>query len=496
MTLTMTQRSSARLAAALAALALSLGAAGAAGVADPPATVGDAAFARDILRELIAIPSTHANGTTEAAKAVVARLTAAGFAPADAQLLIPAEHPASGNVVARLHGRGKGKPLLYICHLDVVEAKAADWTRDPFQLTEDGGYLYGRGTIDMKGQDAAVLASLIRMKREGFVPDRDIVVAFTADEEAGGASNGVAWLVAHHRDLIDAQFVVNPDGGEAGMKHGRKLYVGVETSEKMFLSFQAQATDKGGHSSRPTTGNPIYRLASALDRLSRFQFPVHLTDTTRLYFSRRAGLEAGPLKADMQGAARTPPDPDALMRLSESVETNILLRTTCVATQIEGGHAENALPQRARATLQCRVIPGESWESVRDTLTAVLADPAIELTVLTAARPSPESPPSPALLSIVEGVAHTLWPEVIVLPQMAAGASDSVYTLAAGLPSYGIDGMFDDLDDGRAHGRDERIGVRAFAEDVEFTYRLMRRLSTAPWPSARMTAIPPQARSP
>jgi acetylornithine deacetylase/succinyl-diaminopimelate desuccinylase-like protein len=442
-----------------------------------PIPGADVALARDILRQLVEIRTTHDNGTTQAAQAVLERLTAAGFAPAEAVLLTPAEFPQSANVVARLHGRGKGKPLLYICHLDVVEAIPSDWSRDPFKLTEDGGYLYGRGTIDMKGQDAAVLTSLIRMKREHYIPDRDIVVAFTADEEAGGASNGVHWLIEHHRDLIDAGMVVNPDGGEAGMKQGRKLYVGVETSEKVFQSFRAEVTDKGGHSSRPTAGNPIYRLAAGLERLSRYEFPVHLTDTTRLYFSRRAALETGQLKADMLDAAQTPPDPAALARLSATVETNILLRTTCVATQIDGGHAENALPQRARATLQCRLIPGETPETIQSELATVLADPTITLEVLTAARPSPESPPSPAILAAVEGVAHTLWPEVIVLPQMAAGASDSIYTLRAGMPSYGIDGMFDDLDDGRAHGRDERIGVQAFADEVEFTYRLMRRLS-------------------
>jgi acetylornithine deacetylase/succinyl-diaminopimelate desuccinylase-like protein len=443
-----------------------------------PADGGDVALARQILRELVEIRSTHANGTAQAAEAVLTRLRSAGFEAADATLLAPAEFPQSANVVARLHGRGRSKPLLYICHLDVVEAIAADWTRDPFKLTEDGGYLYGRGTIDMKGQDAAVLTSLIRMKREHYVPDRDIIVAFTADEEAGGASNGVAWLLEHHRDLIDAALVVNPDGGEAGMKDGRKLYVGVETSEKVFLSFRAEVTDKGGHSSRPTPGNPIYRLAAGLERLSRYEFPVHLTDTTRLYFARRAALETGQLKADMLAVAESPPDPAALARLSSSVETNILLRTTCVATQIDGGHAENALPQRARATLQCRLIPGETPETIQKELDAVLADPGIKLEVLTPARPAPESPPSPAMLSAVEAVTHQLWPEVIVLPQMAAGASDSIYTLRAGIPSYGIDGMFDDLDDGRAHGRDERIGVEAFAQEVEFTYRLMRRLSS------------------
>ena len=447
-------------------------AAGATAAAD-----SDQNLARDVLRELVEIRSTHANGTTTAAKAVQARLLAAGFAPADAVLLTPAGFPDSGNVVARLHGRGKARPILYLCHLDVVEAKPEDWTRDPWHLTEDSDWLYGRGTIDMKGQDAAVLAALIRMKREGYQPDRDIIVAFTADEEAGGPANGAAWLVDQHRSLIDAELVVNPDGGEAGMKHGRRLYVAVQTSEKVFVTFQAEVTDRGGHSSRPTGANPIYRLSAALDRLSKFEFPLHLTETTRLYFARRATLETGQLQADMQAMSQTLPDPGAVSRLSSQVETNIMLRTTCTATQIEGGHAENALPQRVRATLQCRVIPGESSESVRDTLVRVLADPSVSLSVLTAARPSPESPPSATIIAAVERVVHGLWPGVVVLPEMQPGASDSIYTRRAGMASYGIDGMFDDLDDGRAHGRDERIGVEAFAQEVEFTYRLMRELA-------------------
>ena len=365
-------------------------AAATAGAAVPSAPVPDPVMARDILRELIGIRSTHVNGTTVAARAVQARLLAAGFAAEDAQLLVPAEHPNAGNVVARLHGRGKGSAILYLCHLDVVEAKAEDWSRDPFRLTEEGGWLYGRGTLDMKGQDAAVLASLIRLKHEGYVPERDLIVAFTADEEAGGESNGVGWLLDHHRPLIEAGVVINPDGGQAGLKDGRRLFVAIETSEKVFLTFQAEVTDKGGHSSEPTDANPIYRLSAGLDRLAKFRFPVHLTETTRLYFSGRAALETGQQKADMLAVAATPPDPAALERLSGTIETNILLRTTCTATQIDGGHAENALPQRARATLQCRVIPGESEESTRDTLARVLADPSIKLSVLTPATPSPE----------------------------------------------------------------------------------------------------------
>jgi acetylornithine deacetylase/succinyl-diaminopimelate desuccinylase-like protein len=448
----------------------------AAGVPAAPQT-REPALAREILREMIDTRSTHDVGSTDLARKVQARLIAAGFAPTDAQLLIPADHPRAGNVVARLHGRARGKAVLYLCHLDVVAANPEDWTRDPFHLTEDNGWLYGRGTIDMKGQDAAVLAALLRMKSEGFIPERDIVVAFTADEESGGERNGVDWLLTEHRDLVDADLVINPDGGEAGLKGGRRLYVGVQTSEKISMAFEAEVTDKGGHSSRPTADNPIYRLSEGLTRLSKFRFPTHLTDTTRQYFERRAAIETGATRSDMLAVAKTSPDPAAVERLSAAVETNILLRTTCTATQIDGGHAQNALPQRARATLQCRIIPGESQDSVRDTLARVLGDPTIKITVITPATPSPESTLSGNILPAVEKVSHQLWPDVAILPQMGAGASDSKYTRLVGMASYGIDGMFDDLDDARAHGRDERIGIAAFREEVDFTYRLMREVS-------------------
>jgi acetylornithine deacetylase/succinyl-diaminopimelate desuccinylase-like protein len=433
--------------------------------------------ARELLRELVEINSTHVHGSTEAAKALAARFLAAGFAPQDVTLLAPADHPSKGNLVVRLRGRGQGRPILYIGHLDVVEAKREDWNYDPFKLTEQDGWLYGRGVIDMKGQDVAMAVALMRLRQEGFQPARDLIVAFTADEEAGGDANGVNWLLETHHDLIDAQLVINPDGGEAGMKDGRKLYVAVQTSEKNFLTFGIEATDKGGHSSRPTAANPIYRLAAALARLSQYQFPVHLTETTRQYFERRAELETGQVQADMRAAGLGSADQAAIERLSAVVETNIMLRTTCTATQIEGGHAENALPQRARATLQCRVIPGESADSVQAALRTVLADPLVTFSTVTPATPSPESPLTPSLVREVENVVHGLWPQVIVLPEMSPGASDSRYTRALGLPSYGIDAMFDDLDDGRAHGRDERIGVRAFDQDVEFTYRLMKVLA-------------------
>jgi acetylornithine deacetylase/succinyl-diaminopimelate desuccinylase-like protein len=434
------------------------------------------ALARAILGELIAVDTTVDRGSTIAAKAVAARAIANGFPQADVTLVTPKERPDSASVVIRLRGRSAARPVLYINHLDVVPAKREDWTFDPFRLTERDGWLYGRGAIDMKGQDAAVLTTLIRLKQEGFVPARDVIAAFTPDEESR-AQWGVSWLLKEHRSLIDAALVVNPDGGEGALKNGRRLYVGVQTSEKIFVTFELEAADKGGHSSRPTAENPIYRLSAALARLSKHRFPLHLTDTTRLYFERRAGIEGGAVGADMRAILRQPPDQAAADRLSAVVETNIQLRSTCTTTMIDGGHAENALPQRARATIQCRLIPGESQESAEAALRAVIADPKVVIHVKTAAVVAPESRPTPDIFNVVESVTQAMWPGVVVLPEMSPGASDSVYTRALSIPSYGIDAMFDDLDDARAHGKDERIGVAAFGEDIEFTYRIMRGVS-------------------
>lgn len=441
----------------------------------PPAAMRSAGH--EILKELVELHAVHSKGTTPSAHWIADRLAAGGFASDDIQFLAPEAHPAMGNVVVRLRGSGKHKPILYIGHLDVVEAKREDWNFDPFVLTEKDGWLYGRGTIDMLGQDSAMLASLLRLKKEGFVPDRDIIVAFTADEEAGAVANGVGFLINKHRPLVDAGLAINPDAGEAALKNGRKLYLSVQTSEKIYLTFALEATDKGGHGSRPTPGNPIYRLAKGLDRLSGYEFPVHMTATTKLYFAGRARLENGRRKADMLAVSGARPDPAAVARLAHEVETNIMLRTTCTATEVQGGHAENALPQRARATIQCRLIPGETQESVQRALAKVLADPSIAISVMSPATPSPESAPTPEILNALGGVMDQMWPGVAIIPNMSAGASDSIYTRAAGIPTYGIDAMFDDLDDGRAHGRDERISVKVFDEELEFTYRLMKALS-------------------
>lgn len=439
-----------------------------------------AAEAREILGEMIAAKAIHANGSTVLAQKIAQRLLAAGYSQSDVHVLAPAKHPHKANVVVRLRGSGKAKPVLYIGHLDVVDAKREDWNFDPFSLTEKDGWLYGRGTIDMLGQDSAMLASMLRLKRENYVPERDIIVAFTADEEAEGDANGVDWLLKEHRALIDAGLVINPDAGEAAIKNGKKIYLTTQTSEKIFLSFGLEVTDKGGHSSRPTDQNPIYRLSKGLQRLSEFRFPLHLTDTVKLYFAGRSQLESGQKKADMLAISKPNPSAAVVNRLSQEVETNIMLRTTCTATEISGGHAENALPQRAKATIQCRVIPGETQAQIEATLRRVLKDDSVQISVMTAAKPTPESPPSPAIFKAVEQVTKSMWPEVIILPNMSAGASDSVFTRNAGLVTYGVDAMFDDLDDSRAHGRDERISVKGYNEELEFIYRLMKSIAKLP----------------
>lgn len=448
--------------------------------ADEKPAVEAHALAREILKQLIEINTTHAYGTTAAAYAVANRLKKAGFAADDVEVVAPKERPQDGNLI--VHFRGKRRdaaPILYLCHLDTVEARREDWTVDPFRLTESGGWLYGRGTADMKGKDAAVLTSLILLKREKIEPARDLIAVFTANEEAGGGPDGAAWLLDTRRDLHDASLVINPDGGEAGTKAGRRMFLAIETSEKIFLTFRISATDKGGHSALPTPQNPIYRVAAALQRLAAFRFPVHLTETTRLYFSARAALESGQRQSDMRllGAAAT--SEEVVDRLSEDVWLNALLRTTCTATMVDGGHAENALPQSARATLQCRVIPGESPESVEAALVSVISDPNIRIETITPATPSPESPLARGLISLTRSVAWAEWPNLTVLPEMAVGATDSKYFRAAGIPSYGIDGLFIDLDDVRAHGRDERIGVTAFSQEVDFMYLLMKRTLTS-----------------
>lgn len=429
-------------------------------------------LAREIFRELIEINTVQMNGSTKAAAAMAARLRAAGFSAPDLQLIGPGIHQ---NLVLRYRGKGGGaKPVLFICHLDVVEALRGDWSVDPFVFLEKDGYFYGRGTTDIKSEDAALVAALIRLRQEGFVPARDLIVALTENEETG-TFNGVELLWRNHRPLIDAEFCLNPDGGGGEMKNGRRRLLELQTSEKTYLAYQLEVTNKGGHGSLPLKDNAIYRLAAGLARLAAFDFPINLNETTRRFFEQTANFESGALKADILALLRSPPDLAAAQRVAaSSAYYNAMMRTTAVATQLTGGHAQNALPQKAQAVLNARMLPGESIADITATLVKVLADDQIKVTRLDTSRPGPLSPLRPDVLQRVEQVSANLWPGVPVTPIMSTGASDGTHLRAGGMPVYGVSGMFVDIDDIRAHGRDERIGVREFYEGVEFTYRLMK----------------------
>jgi len=431
-------------------------------------------LARDIFKQLIEIDTTDSVGdNTRAAEAMAARFRDAGYPESDIRLLTPA--PRKGNLVVRLHGSGAARPVLFIGHLDVVEAKRSDWSFDPFVFLEKDGSFYGRGTEDMKGDDATLVTAFLRMKREGFRPRRDLILALTSDEE-GGKSNGIEWLVNNHRDLMDAEYCINADAGGGDLKNGQRMYVGVQAAEKVFLTFTLESTNAGGHSSLPRKDNAIYHLAGGLTRLAAFDFPVHLFDVTRAYFERMSAVFSGQLAADMKTVAANPSDAAAVSRLSETPLYNALLRTTCVATMLSGGHAENALPQSATALVNCRLLPVDKPEEIQQTLVRVLADPAIRVSVTTPARPSQFAPMNPQVLSTVTAATEKYWPGLRVIPQMSTGATDAVFLRGAGIPTYGVSGIFTDEDDVRAHGRDERIPVKSFYEAVDFMFSVVTAL--------------------
>ena len=442
----------------------------------------DQAEAREIFRELIEINSSYKGGsTTPAAHAIARRFLAADFPASDVRVLGP-DGDKDSSVVVRMQGTSKTlKPILLIAHLDVVEALRSDWSLDPYKLTERDGFFYGRGTSDIKDGAATLAEALLRMKRNHIVPQRTLILALTAGEEGGGGYNGMDWLLKNHRDLIDAAFSLNVDSGDPLIKNGKRLLRALQTSEKIYQSFSLEVTDKGGHSSMPTPQNAIARLADAIGRVVRFHFPVRLTETTRAYFERSAGLETGQTAADMRTISRDAHDSASAARLSTSPFYNAQLRTTCVPTMIEGGHAPNALPQRARAVVNCRILPGDTPAQIGAELVRVVADDSVHVTAINdgSARPTGESPLTPEITLPVEKVTRQFWPGVPVIPQMETGATDGAYLRAAGIPTYGVSGVFLDIDDIRAHGRDERILVRSFYDGVEYIYALVREVGAA-----------------
>ena len=451
---------------------------------DPAAS----ALARSVYRELIEINTTESVGSvTAAAEAMAARLRSAGFPAQDLQILGPTNRKQ--NLVARLHGTGAEKPLLLIGHLDVVEAPRLEWSTDPFKLVERDGYFYGRGTSDMKDGDAIMVTTLMRLKREGYRPDRDVILALTAAEE-GGADNGVDWLVHTHRDLINADIVINEDGQSVMSEHGVPQYYEIGATEKVYADFLLSTANRGGHSSLPRPDNAIYQLTAGLSRVERYQFPFELNPITRAYYERMLARASGPRAEHIRGILKTPPAPAAVAAMARIPVDNSIERTTCVATRLTGGQANNALPQAATAIVNCRILPGHSPEEVRETLVRVVADPGIRVqyvaddgvTVTDRAPDRKGFPPVPLpvqYLRPLEALVAQFWPGIPVIPFMDAGASDGVYTRGTGLPTYIITGIEIDRNDIRDHARNERLGVESFYRGNEFFYRYLKAITSA-----------------
>ena len=445
-------------------------------MAQTPADDRVRAREREILEELIEVNTSDSAGNTPALAAKIAhRLRSAGFDESDIRVL--GWSPRYQNVVVRYRGRPTGKkPIMLMAHIDVVDARREDWSVDPYTFLEKDGFYYGRGTSDNKAGASILISNFIRLKEEGFVPDRDLVMVLTADEETTGQS--IDYLMKQQRDLIDAEYALNTDGGGGALKNGKPVAFVLQAAEKIYLTFQLEARNKGGHSSLPVKDNAIYRLSRALDRLGEFEFPVRLNETTREFFRRSAETEVGSTADDMRALAATS-NPRAATRLAAvSPYFNSIMRTTCVATRLYAGHADNALPQLARATVNCRILPDDTQDSVMAVLTRVVGDTAVQISVSDPAKPSPPSPLRPDVLGPVERIAKGIWPGVPVITEMSTGATDGLYVRNGGIPVYGVGAIFEDINDTRAHGRDERVGVRQFHDAARFWYQLVKTLTS------------------
>jgi acetylornithine deacetylase/succinyl-diaminopimelate desuccinylase-like protein len=435
-------------------------------------------LAHDIYKELVEINTADSVGsTTVAANAVAKRLRDAGFAESD--IFQGGPKPDKGNIVVRYHGNGARKPLLLLAHLDVVQALKTDWSPDidPFKFTERDGYYYGRGTGDDKAMGSIFIANLIRYKKEGYVPDRDIILALTADEEGGG-SNGVRWLIANHKDLIDAAYALN-EGGGGSLRDGKPFINSIGAAEKVSANFTVSTSNRGGHSSVPRDDNAIYQLSEALTKIGKYQFPVMLNEVTKAFFTRTAEIETPEMAAAMRAIVKNPSDAKASATLSRDPRYRSMLRTTCVATMLTGGHARNALPQTASANVNCRMAPGHDPADVRAGLMAAANDTGVQVSRGPAMEHAAPSPLTPEIMQPVEKLTRDMFgPNVLVIPTMGTGATDSKYLRAVGIPGYGISGLMGDPNDNRAHGRDERVLIKSYYDSQEFLYRLVKELST------------------
>jgi acetylornithine deacetylase/succinyl-diaminopimelate desuccinylase-like protein len=460
----------------------------------PVTPAQDLKLAREIFQQLIEIDTTHSIGSvTEAAEAMRARLLQAGFAPEDLALAGPSQRKQ--NLIVRFHGEGRQAAIAIMAHLDVVEAKRSDWTVDPFKFLERDGYYYGRGTQDIKDNVAIAVETLIRLKREGYRPSGDLLLLLSADEE-DGPDDGMAWLVRERPELFrNLLFAMNLDAGDFNLKNGQPSSLGYEAAEKTYADFEITANDAGGHSSLPHPGNPIQRISDGLARLEAAPFSFELNPITREFFAETSNEYDPPTRRLVQAALAAPENQQALGALAaNSTSSNALLRTTCVPTHIEGGHANNALPNSASANINCRILPGHSPAEVEEHIVQALGDNSIAVHycgfgggcgIAPTSIGFPPVTPSPAMLHSLQEVSAELWGNIPVVPEMETGASDSVYTMAAGVRTYGISGTGIDEDDVRAHGKDERLRVKSFDEGLEFFYLLVRSVTATALPAQR-----------
>ena len=453
----------------------------------PHASAADRAEALAIFKQIIEINTTDTpqGNVTTATAAMEKRFLDAGFPAEDVHLV--GANPRKMNLVVRYRTEGTPdqKPVLFLCHMDVVQALRSDWSTDPFQFIEEDGYYYGRGTQDMKESDAGLVATFLRLRREGYKPKRDLILALTADEE-GGHFNGASWLVKNHRDLVDAAYVINPDSGGVDLENGHPVVAAVEATEKVYSDFQITAKNRGGHSSLPRPDNAIYELTAALTKLAAYSFPFEMNAVTRTYFKNLAAQETGETAADMLAILANPPDMEAAARLSEVPDYNANFRTTCVATRLAAGDANNALPQTAQAIVNCRIFPGHSPEEIRQQLIQLFADPKLTVKYVSDAgdvfdtAPDRKAivppPPNPQVFEPLTRITDAIWPGVPITPVMENGASDSIYFAQAGIPCYGYSAIALERDDVRAHGKDERLPIGSYWKSLDFFYSFAKAL--------------------
>jgi acetylornithine deacetylase/succinyl-diaminopimelate desuccinylase-like protein len=446
--------------------------------AEAKKVAADEAAFRALYKELVEINTTLSVGScTDAAKAMQAHLLAAGIPAADAEVLVPADRPRDGNLVATLKGSdASAAPIMLLAHLDVVEAKREDWARDPFKLVEENGWFHARGSSDDKSMAAAFTDNLVRYRKEGFKPRRGIRLVLTCGEETSNTFDGVEWLLKEHPQAMRAAFALNEGANGELDDHGKPIALQIQAGEKVYQDFRIETTDKGGHGSRPTRKNPIYALGAALARIGAYSFPTSLNDTTRAYFKAQLELAPQAVAEDIKGVLADPPDAAAADRLwTLNPAWNSMLRTTCVATMVNAGHAPNALPQRASANVNCRILPGVPLDAVTSTLTRLADDPSITVKPADAPDPVGSVPPlTPAIMQPVRKIADTIWPGVAIVPTLSTGATDGRFLNAAGIPTYGLSGMFTNAEGNYEHGLNERIPVKSLLDGRRFLYEVVK----------------------